>query len=76
MGSNLQKLHQHNFTTNSSCLTIWPPQGSIIIMFKHINLIMFNLTCAAKIKKQDLGLSLAIFAQAFIRTFEEQNNII
>jgi hypothetical protein len=29
-----------------------------------------------EIKRQDLGLPLAIFAQAFLQTSEEQNNVI
>jgi hypothetical protein len=37
---------------------------------------MLNLTFAAEIKKQDLGLPLAIFAQAFLQTSEEQKNVI
>jgi hypothetical protein len=45
-------------------------------MLEHINLIMLNLTCAAEIKRQNLSLPLTIFAQAFLRTSEEQNNVI
>jgi hypothetical protein len=41
--------------------------------YKHT---MLKLTCAAEIKRQDSGLPLAIFAQAFPRTSEEQKKVI
>jgi len=37
---------------------------------------MLNLTCATEIKGQDLSLPLAIVAQAFLQTSEEQKNVI
>jgi hypothetical protein len=37
---------------------------------------MLKLTYAAEIKRQDLGLPLAIFAQAFPRISEEQKKYI
>jgi len=37
---------------------------------------MLNLTCAAEIKWQDLGLPLANFVQVFLQTSEKQKNVI
>jgi len=45
-------------------------------MLEKINILCSTNMHSGKIKDKDLGLLLAIFAQAFQQRFEEQKNII